>query len=459
MPPLVRVMSSSEPPPVAPVHPETAAWRWLRVVALIGLAVIATFLLGLVVVASSRTAAAALEPLVTWTGKFESVLPGVLTIAFIVLVPVGLLFAAWKLHLLTWRWILGGYLLTAPVLIYLAWDDPVILRPVTFEEISPAFPGAEKSFAVLMRYGKRQAATAEFGRWKPQVVWKGADPSRAAEWREFITQNRAGLEADWAALAPQRNWWEELNRFERISDLSPARLDCEIISFQVFRMVSQRGCAIASLLALDGQGDAAIATLLPILEVGCKLQPSARTLVRVMIGVVVERLALNTADFVLAQCDPSPAAKARLAAALERARFGEAGIRHMLAIEYALTLGGTADWGLGDWVTATGERLAWLRSPLNVVSPFFLNPRATLNQMGRMNAEQVDLAARREIGKLGTRIDEFLAGEGRPRFKNFMGSMLLAAAQPAYTKVVEAYWKAEDQRAALLARIRPAPSR
>jgi hypothetical protein len=447
-------MDTSEltPPPAAAVEP--LALRLLRIVALIGLALILTLFLGLAVVASSRTAAAALEPLVTWTGKSESIVPGVLTISFIVLVPVVLVLAAWRLRLLTWRWIAVGYLLTAPVLIYLAWDDPVVLRPVTIDELSPAFAGAEKSFAVLMRYGKQQPAAAEFGKSKLKIVWSSSGPSEPDKWREYLLKNRAGFEADWETLAPQRAWWKELNGFDRIGDLTPARYDAEIISFQVFRTMSQRGCAAASLLAIDGQGDAAIDTLLPVLEVGCKLQPSARTLVRFMIGIVIERLALSTAEFVLAQSNPSPAAKARLAAALERARFGEAGARHMIAVEYALALGGSAGWGLGDWVTAENERLPWLRRPLNLVSPLVYNPRASMNLLGRLNAELADLAARREVGKVGPRSAEFVSREGRPRFKNFMGSMILGWT-PAYSKVVDTYWKAEDQRAALLAKVRP----
>ena len=64
-----------------------------------------------------------------------------------------------------------------------------------------------------------------------------------------------------------------------------------------------------------------------------------------------------------------------------------------------------------------------------------------------------DLAARREIERLGHRYTEFFQKEGRPRFKNFFGAILVQQSMPAYTKVVEAYWKTEDARIALLARV------
>ena len=443
-------MNTTENAPAAAASPEPLAVRLLRIVALIGLVLILTFLFGLALVAQSSTAAAALEPLVSWTPV--SKLPGVLTLAFVVLVPAALLFVAWRLRLLTWRGIVGGYVLAAPVLVYLAWDDPVVRRSVTLEEIAPAFPGAEKSFEVIMRYGKLHPLAAEFAQWRPKLVWTSKGPAEADAWREFLKKNRAALDADWESLAPQRAWWRELNQFDRIGDLTPARYDAEIISFQAFRTMSQRACAQASLQALDGKGDDAIETLLPILEVGYKMQPSARTLVRFMVGIVIERLALQTAEFVLAETTVSPAARARLAAALERCRSGETGARRLIAIEYAFALGGTAGWGLGDWVTAGGERLKWLRRPLNLVSPLVYNPRATLNLHGAINSELELLAAHREMGKFGPRLQEFFAKEGRPRFKNFMGAMLVES-QPAYGKVVETYWKTEDQRTALLARV------
>lgn len=195
---------------------------------------------------------------------------------------------------------------------------------MSFAEITPLVPDAEKSFAVIMRYGKSQPATLAFG--TPKTYPGGfPDPvDKPAEWRAFVLANRASLEAEWAAFAPQRAWWAELNAFEAIGDLTPARSDAEVISFQVFRALAQRAWAIASLQAIDDHGDAAIDTLLPILQVGRKMQPAARTLVRQMIGVVIERVTTRTVrgcwttppfhpPRASASPPPSPAAAARWA--------------------------------------------------------------------------------------------------------------------------------------------------
>jgi len=99
--------------------------------------------------------------------------------------------------------------------------------------------------------------TASFPDLLPSLHLPGAIDG--GKWLEYITANRAALEADWEILAPQRRWWAELNAFERLGDLTPPRWDFDIISFRVWRTLSQHSCAIASLQALDNQGDAAIA--------------------------------------------------------------------------------------------------------------------------------------------------------------------------------------------------------
>ena len=79
------------------------------------------------------------------------------------------------------------------------------------------------------------------------------------------------------------------------------------------------------------------------------------------------------------------------------------------------------------------------------MSPFIYNPRRTINLMGELNSELQDLAARRESLK-GSRAEAVYAEKTRPRFKNFVGAVLIDLATPAYTKVVAAYWELHDHR-------------
>src|SRR5271157_2080864 len=136
---------------------------------------------------------------------------------FVVLLAAGL----WqRRRLRSWRWTLGGYLLLAPVYAYLATDDPVLRHPLTVEELSPSFPGAEKSWEVLIRYGINHPLGKGFKGvpWGFNFLSSTDDPKEYESFRKNLLKDRAQIEANWAKLAPERAWWAELNTFERIGD-------------------------------------------------------------------------------------------------------------------------------------------------------------------------------------------------------------------------------------------------
>ncbi len=238
-----------------------------------------------------------------------------------VLVTVAVFLAAWRLESRSWWRIALGYAGLATALIYLAHDEPTFRHPVTMEEISPAFAGADASYNVLMQYGRQHPLGRNFKGPIFKDPYPRLDPSQPGPWRDAITMHRAEIEAHWAQFTAERAWWTQLSEFDRIGDLMPARFDGEVLSFQVFRSFSQHGLAMASLEALDGHGDQAIDTLLPILEVGRKIQPYSRTLVRDMIGCVIEHISLTTATFILDTTAVSPGARTRLAHALPGGGF------------------------------------------------------------------------------------------------------------------------------------------
>lgn len=441
--------STSTPALVAEAPAPALPLRVLRVVALVGLAAIFSLIVGLMLFSLVPIFHGAFEALTTWQPKAaEMRLAGLATVGLILLVTTSVLLAAWKLKLRSWWWIAGGYLAVAPVLAYLATDDPVLRRPVSVEELAPPFPGAEKSFEVLMRYGKHHPLGRDFK--EPPSLLAGKSAREAGPWRELILANRATFEKRWAELEPVRSWWTELNAFDRIGDLTPASTSAEVLAFHPFRAMSQNGCAIASLLAVDGRGDEAIDTLIPLIQVSRKLQPAGRTLVRLMIAIVIERMTVETAGFVLDTATVSPAARARLAAVLRGGNV-EAAARRLLIVDYVMTMGAFAERPLGD--VLEHEQRSWLRHPLNLVSPFVYNPRASFNIYGEFITDLADLLARREMTKFGPREIVFFKEEARPRFKNFMGSLLVRGVVPAYSKVSDSFWKTQDERAKLLARV------
>lgn len=379
----------------------------------------------------------------------------IITVGLLFVISVPLLFlAAWRMQRCSLGHTAIGLLVLGGILAYLAHDDPTIHHPLALEELSPVFPGAETSYRVLMRYGKNQPAAKGFKAPRFQNSYPVLSPEPVAKWRETITTHRTELEQHWVALASERQWWAELNSFDRIGDLTPARADAEILGFTVVRALAQHGVAIASLQAIDGKGEEAIDTLIPLLRVSRKLQPGSRTLVTTMIAVVIEHISMQTAVFVLDTTPVSTEAKVRLRAVLQGGNV-EADARHLLAVQYAFQLNTFGQASLGELCDPSGgPRLpAWRRALLDAVGPFVYNRRATFNRMGDLHFDLQDMAARRQIAQMEPRMKLFQKQAVQPTFKNFYGGQLMSSLVPAYDKVTTALWRNYDERMALLDRL------
>ncbi|MBI2814491.1 MAG: hypothetical protein HYX71_09415 [Opitutae bacterium] len=437
----------------APARPP----RWLRLLRsliLIGLCLSLMVITALVVIGCLPAASASLKQLFSWGSKVPKGAVS-LTVLFVILVPLIVLAVAERKRWLSWPVLAASCLVVLPVLGWLAWDEPAIRQPIAIEEFSPVFPGAEQSHAVLMQYSRQtpseEAKAFAATKLNAPVL---ANPDNPAKWLESVTKNRAAIEADWATLAPQRRWFGELAAFERIGDLTPSDYGANIMSFQAWRTLSKYTCAMATLLALDGRGDEAIALLGPQLEVSRKLQLSSRRLTRTMIAEVVERVILQTAALVLDRTPVSAASRARLTAALAHEN-GPALARRLLLIEYVLFAPYVNRMKLGDHLAGTwGNEKTWLRRPLNFLSALFFNPVATTNIHGDHVRELAELAAARDLGRFKVRSGDFSDILLRqPGMKNVGGRLMLSVAVPAYPKILENHWKTADLRIGLRARL------
>jgi hypothetical protein len=435
------------------VPAESQGLRVFRTIGRLGLAASVTSLLALGFLGFSSLAREQLSSAFFGNWDATDVAAAQLAVGFAIAVfgMFGLL--VWLCRRLAWRALILGYIVAASVMIYLVADEATLRHPQTMEELSPKFPGAAESFNLLMRYGKDHPLAKNFKVSPFKGVFPHMTPELSSDWRETITQHRADFEAHWVELDPVRSWWAELNAFDRIGDLTPPREDAEMLSFTVFRTMSQHGLAIASLQALDGRGDDAIDTLIPILEVGRKLQPYSRTFSRGTLGVVIERISLETANFVLENSSVSPAARSRLATALQGAD-PEAGARHLVATEYVFQLNAFEGKPLGSIYTQvnTGESKAWLRRTLNAVGPFVYNPRITFNDTGDLSFDLQDLAAHRQVEQIDSRTKGFVEENTHRCFKNLFGRLLMQATTQTYSRAAEFYWKNYDLRTALLVR-------
>ena len=430
--------------------------RTLRLVALFGLAGTETFFVAIAFLAFSSKGKAALGALFFW-GDTNINAPQWAT-GFAIAVFGLFVFLFWLGRRLTWRALAVSYLAVTPILIYMSVDDAALLRPLTLEEFAPSFPGAETSYAAFMRYGKDHALGREFKDQLAPLVSPPYDPKTPEIWQKKIVMHRTGIEAYWrTTLAPVWAWWTELDTFEQIGDLTPGRRDAEIPAFAPIRSLTRNACVIASLQALDGRGDEAIGTLVPLISVARKLQPSSRTLVRTMIAIVIEKQAIITADFILDHAVISPESRARLAAVLAAPGGGEIGARRLIVEEYCFHLASSNGLGLGDLtaVAASDEHYPWaVYWSLNALGPLLYNQRSTFNQYAELTAKLEDIVGRRQLDQLDPTATKWIGERDAPHFKNFGGSLYLSISVPAYNKVSQSFWDTQDLRAALLVRVR-----
>lgn len=420
------------PPAAAPAPdpPAPLPQRVLRAVVLLALCAVISLLAGL-------AAVGLLNPFTEDDQHFRRVVWAMLLV--VLGLPTLIIWLAYRLRLRSWWWLGGGWLAVLPVLVYLAVDDPVVRRPITFSELAPAFPGAEQSYAVLMRYAVGTAATKAF------KLAAFAPPKEADRLPAYALEKRERIERTWDELAAVRQWYAELGAFDRIGDLGNETPGAPVPAYAPHRVLAQSAQLKAMLLALDGRGDDAIATLLPVLDVGWKLQVNSRSLVRHSIGMAIRRMALEAAEFTLARAPVSPALRARLAAALGPAG-GEAGARRLIAIEFVF-------WAAGSMTTTLRPSQsvpAVVRYPFRVLELLIYNPNRTINEVGEITAELQDLAARRQPLRP---MEEGVRGSGFLRMKNLGGQIAIHSGMPSYQSVLDSYWRTEDRLAAVRARL------
>lgn len=438
-------------------QPPRSAW-WAKILfslASVGLLLVLLLVTFLAICGSMPTVVSALEQSLSTPKALPNYVKITLAAAGLVtfLLPVIFMVVAALRKWVTWRFLAISWAALTPVLVWLSWDEPAILHPLPVEEFSPVFPGAEESYRVLMEYSKQHPSdeAKASAKLELKVKYFASSPGKGEQWVEYIRKNREALEADWAALAPQRAWLERLAAFERIGDLTPSDLAADIPTFQIWRSLSQRYCAQATLLALDGRRDEACALLAPMLAAGRKLQPSARTLIRAMIGSVVERQCVETALFIFDQGEVSPAARAKLAAALGEVNT-PAMARRLVLIEYAVFAPTISRMRLGDLLSANQLKpvAPLVRGPLNFLSALLINPNATVNLHGRYIYALADCAEKREIGRFRALREAHVGAFGREMgMKNLGGRLSVWIGTPAYDKIVENYWKLADLRETL----------
>ena len=374
-------------------------------------------------------------------------------LSIVLLIPGWLLAGRW-LTRLSWPWLVVAYGGMALLTGFLVQDEAPVHPPLTLAALAPGFPAAERSNAVLKRYYYNQPAGRNF-------KWRGLNfvttPEQEATWRELLDKRRAEIEANWTALEPVRAWIDELNAFGRIGDLDEEPLAWTTIQHMVPRIYTQNAMAMAGIRALDGQGDAALGVLLPLLEVGGKLEAAAHGTSNFDFGRSMQNAALLGADFVLKTSPVSAPVRARFAAALAN-RGGAQGMRRAFAIRQAGVTVASSSLGSSDFYEQN-PTLGFLLRSLGWVRAMVFNRQAVLNRWDALFSDLGELAARRDQAGVVRRVEEFVADRDKWVFKNVGGvwfSWLVFQQlnlKEANKRIVQSYWEVEDRRAALLERL------
>jgi hypothetical protein len=429
--------------------------RALRAAAIIGLAAALCLILALAVVAflARHSPSSFIERFEPGNRLMVGVCIGILVALAIVLVPSALVSLGERKGCLSWKGIAVRWLAVGAVFVWLSWDDAAVRHPLSMEDFSPSFPGADSSYALLMRYSKYhpspEAKAFEGAKW--DVATAGPATIGDADKRfAFVAAKRSELEADWMRLSPQRRWLADLDSFERIGDVTQADPAADVVSFRVWMALSQRSSARAIGLAMDGKGDDAIDTLVPLIEVARKLQPYSRTLVRGMVGVHVEKVALEAAGSILDRVQVSAAARGRLLAALEP-NDGPGLARHLVLSEYPNFVAVIRAARFGDVAIQGDGHVGLAQRALNFLGRLFINQNATVNAYGDRMLVLASAAEARD--------EDAIAADARvndsyiPGMKNIIGELMIISSMPSYDHVIREYWHMVDEREALRGRL------
>jgi hypothetical protein len=347
--------------------------------------------------------------------------------------------------------------LIASLALFLGWlatDDATIRHDPDHPALRSDFPEAAATHALVLRYSKDAPDSLydTFTASKILLPSLDADPVKREKWTAFITENRAAIETRWNELQALRNWFDEMAAAPRLGDLL-TNFDDPIPAFAPMREVARFASAQACLLALEGRNDEAVALLIPVFDAAQKLEANARTLVRRMVAIVLQRQTLSALEYVLDQGELSAATRDELSRVLRPSLQDPAeGARLLCVAEYGIQ----SNLLLSPRLHQLGyEENSRSLSIAPTASFFFYNPKATVNRAGDILHAMAEAGAKRDAIARQNLDEQIWANRHPSRFlaKNLIGTQLIELSLPAYNKVIESYWSVHDRRQALLARL------
>lgn len=351
--------------------------------------------------------------------------------------------------------------LLASFILFVAWlthDDKEIRHPEWPALLQTELPHAAESHALTLRYTHSPLNQEPSSTQPSTLPFNGSPgtPEQNPKWIEFVSAHHEDIQAEWLRYTPLRAWFEEMADYPDLADLTTHFSD-PIISFRPLRDYSRVACAQATWLILSNQPSEALAIILPVYQVGYKIEKHARTLVRRMVGIVIQRQTLATLSLLLdhteaASASLPPSTLTALAQALAPPYDPVEQARLLALSEFHLTS------EFLRFRPSLADSLTWFGTPasrLSVLAHHFAYlPRSTTNLLGDyMYALADHLALRTPPETFAQTTSHFLHQPSLPRFRrNAIGHRYLHLITPAYEKIGQSFWEVQDHRYALLQR-------
>lgn len=347
--------------------------------------------------------------------------------------------------------------LIASLALFLGWlatDAPTIRHDPDHPALRSDFPEAAVTHALVLRYSRNAPDSLHHTFTASKLVFPelNADPAKREKWTAFLIANRSAIETHWTELQTPRDWFDEMSAAPRLGDLT-TNFDDPVPAFAPMRDVARFAAAQACLLALEGRSDEAVALLIPIFDAAQKLEANARTLIRRMVAITLQRQVVGALEYILDQGDLSADTRRDLASVLRSSLQDPAeGARLLCLAEYGIQSDLLLSPRLHPVDFGANPR------SLNIarVASFFLyNPKTTVNRAGDILHAIAEAGANRDALAMRDFEEQIWTTRHPSRFlaKNLVGTQLIELSLPAYNKVIESYWNTHDRRQALLTRL------
>lgn len=356
-------------------------------------------------------------------------------------------------------WAIEGTMVAALAgfLFWLAWDPAV---PELAQPLGPTYSPEADGLREVIAKGFKGGAWESWPRLfddESSLMTLSIDRRDPERYQAKVRESSSEIDAAWVRAGDARAWVDEVNGFAEISDFV-TRFDSPILSFTNVRGIARIHLHRATDLALQGRGDEALDTIVPIAEFAGRLRRGGRALVTVMMAVVVEGMVIDTANLVLNCSETSGAARQRLADVLDDEIWDGRDLARAFRVEHDMTaklIGGSGRAQLVDLMEMGVSEAPGILRPMlgRFGGRFVLNA----NSFCREHRQYMERVARCAEQLDGAGI-EAAEAEIEARFKrippkNPAGALLMRMSVPALSKVEKNCRERLEQRRQLVDRL------